>query len=402
MPLRPDNIYREYAFYTTYICSVLITMETILISSLVAFVIAFVSIPVVIKIADAKRLFDQPGERKVHFTPVPSLGGVGIFAAIAFSVATFVPFAEYPGFQYFLAASIIIFFLGMKDDILLISPIKKFTGQLIAVFLLSYQGHFQIESLHGFLGIYDLHPAVATAFTYLTFLVVINAFNLIDGVDGLAGLLGLVSTLFFGIVFTIENQTAFAILSFSTAGSLMAFLMYNISPARIFMGDTGSLLLGLVNAVLVVQFINTGSSPSSVLQFSAAPALGFAALFIPLMDTLRVTLLRIYYGRSPFDPDVNHIHHILLRKGLSHVQISGSLTLAAISFILVAYWLQPAGITLVIFSIFALALGSISLLIWSGKQTEQLHRTQNGRKKGQGAVRRYFSGLYRTESEANN
>ena len=377
-------------------------MGIIILSSLISFLVAFVSIPVVIKIADAKKLFDHPGERKIHFTPVPSLGGVGIFAAISFSVSIFVSFSSYPGFQYFLGASIIIFFLGLKDDILLISPIKKFTGQLIAVFLLSYQGQFQLSSLHGFLGIHQLHPAIATAFTYLTFLVIINAFNLIDGVDGLAGMLGLISTLFFGVVFTLENQTAFAVLAFSTAGSLVAFLMYNISPAKIFMGDTGSLLLGLVNAVLVVHFINFETSSSAVLKIPAAPALGFGVLFLPLMDTLRVTLIRIYKGRSPFDPDVNHVHHILLRKNLSHIRITALLSLAAIGFIFVAYLLLPMGITFVIFSIIALATSIMAILTGSSRQGSKYlgnkSITNVSNKKASG----FFSRLSVTDKEVNN
>ena len=377
-------------------------MDIIVFASVISFVVAFISIPVVIKIADAKKLFDHPGSRKIHFTPVPSLGGVGIFAAISITITSLVSFSKYPGIQFFLAASIIIFFLGLKDDILLISPIKKFTGQLIAVFLLSYQGQFQLQSLHGFLGIHELHPAIATAFTYLTFLVIINAFNLIDGVDGLAGMLALVSTLFFGIVFTIENQTAYAILAFSTAGSLIAFLMYNISPARIFMGDTGSLILGLVNAVLVVHFINYGSSQQTVLHFPAAAGLGFAVLFVPLMDTLRVTLIRIYYGRSPFDPDVNHIHHILLRKGLSHLKITALLTFAAIGFIAVALLLQPMGITFVILANMLLATLIVSLLVWSGDSSlvnvQQNKSDQSGKK----ITSRFFSRVSTSDSEINN
>ena len=171
-------------------------MGLVLLASLVSFIVAFTSIPVVIKIADAKKLFDLPDERKVHLTPIPSLGGVGIFAAMLLSVSTLVSFSETPGLQYFLGAAVIIFFLGLKDDILLISPMKKFTGQLIAAFLLVYPGHFQLTSLHGFLGLTALNPLFSMLFSYITILVVMNAFNLIDGVDGLAGTLGLVSTLF--------------------------------------------------------------------------------------------------------------------------------------------------------------------------------------------------------------
>jgi UDP-N-acetylmuramyl pentapeptide phosphotransferase/UDP-N-acetylglucosamine-1-phosphate transferase len=329
-------------------------MGLVLLASLVSFLVAFTAIPVVIKIADAKKLFDLPDQRKIHFTPIPSLGGIGIFAALMLTVSTMVSFSEAPGLQYFIGASVIIFFLGLKDDILLISPMKKFAGQLIAAFLLVYPGHFQLTSLHGFLGLTALPPIFSQIFSYITILVVVNAFNLIDGIDGLAGSLGLVSTLFFGVVFAIEKDFSFALLSFSMAASLLAFLSYNYSPAKIFMGDTGSLLLGLVNAVLVIRFINTASLPGTVLQFSAAPAIGFAALFVPLMDTLRVTIVRVYKGRSPFAPDVNHIHHLLMKKGLTHMQITGILGLLAIAFIGFAILTQSMGINFVIAGLFVI------------------------------------------------
>lgn len=346
-------------------------MDSIILVTLVSFFITFIAIPVVIRVADAKKLFDLPGERKVHFTPIPSLGGIGIFASVVFAVTTLVSFSTTPALQFFIAASIIIFFLGMKDDILLISPMKKFTGQFLATFLLAYQKDFQLTSFHGFLGIYDLHPAISILFTYMTILVIINAFNLIDGVDGLAGTLGLFSTLFFGVVFAIEKDYSYAILSFSMAASLVAFLLYNYSPARIFMGDTGSLMLGLVNAVLVIRFINTESMTSSTLDFQSAAAIGFAALFIPLMDTLRVIVIRVYFGRSPFDPDVNHIHHILLRRGLSHLQITGLLTLASAFFLGFALAFDSLGINFIILSLFGMGTATAAYLKWFAPGAEK-------------------------------
>ena len=327
-------------------------MAIVLLASLVSFVIAFTAIPVIIKIAERIGIFDIPNVRKVHFTPIPPLGGVGIFASLIISTSSLASFSENPGLQYFISSAVIIFFLGLKDDILLISPMKKLIGQLIAAFILVYPGEFQLTSLHGFMGLTALNPLFSMLFSYITILVVVNAFNLIDGVDGLAGTLGLVSTLFFGVVFVIEKDFSFAILSFSMAASLLAFLSYNYSPAKIFMGDTGSLLLGLVSAVLVIRFINTSSLPGTVLQFSAAPAIGFAALFVPLMDTLRVTVLRVYRGRSPFDPDENHIHHLLMKRGLSHMQITGLLGLCAIGFIAFAILTQSMGINFVIAGLF--------------------------------------------------
>lgn len=328
--------------------------------------------PVVIRIADAKKLFDFPGLRKVHFVPVPSLGGVGIFIAVSISILTFADFSSTPELQYFLAAMLIIFFLGLKDDLYLISPLQKFIGQCLAAFILSFQGDYQLDSFHGFLGLQELPQPFSMAFTYMTILVVINAFNLIDGVDGLAGTLSFVSTLFFGVVFSIEGDIPHAILAFTTAAAILGFLAYNYSPARIFLGDTGSLLIGLVNAALVIRFINMQTMEGTVLDFDAAPAIGFAALFIPLADTLRVTVMRIYHGRAPFDPDVTHIHHILLDRGLSHIQITGILGLLSLASLAYAIFFQSLGINFVIFSLFAIAY-TLVVLVYKSSSPSNLH-----------------------------
>lgn len=338
-------------------------MDLIIFASLLSFFVAFVSIPLVIKFSDLKQIFDHPGIRKVHFVPIPSLGGIGIYVAISFSVLLMVDFSLTPAIQYFSASSLIIFFLGMKDDIMRLSPLKKFSGQLLAAFILTYQGHYQLHSFSGFLGVHELHPVISTVFTYLTILLIINAFNLIDGVDGLAGMLGLIATLFFGVVFALENDHAHAILAFSSAAGILAFLMYNFSPARIFLGDTGSLLIGLINAVLVIRFINIETSAQALLDFSAAPAVGVAVLFIPILDTVRVSLLRIFSGRSPFKPDVNHVHHILLKRGLSHMQVTAMLSATAIFFLIFSLVAQPLGINVVIISLFVLGISAVGLLI---------------------------------------
>lgn len=340
-------------------------MDSIVFASLHSFFVAFVSIPLVIKFSDLKQIFDQPGIRKVHFVPIPSLGGIGIYVALSFSVLIMVDFSLTPEIQYFSAASLIIFFLGMKDDIMRISPLKKFSGQILAAFILTYQGHYQLDSFSGFLGVQELHPVIATVFTYLTILLIINAFNLIDGVDGLAGMLGLIATLFFGVVFALENDLAHAILAFSSAAGILAFLMYNFSPARIFLGDTGSLLIGLINAVLVIRFINIETTTNATLNFSAAPAVGLAILFIPIFDTVRVSLVRMISGRSPFEPDVNHIHHILLKRGLSHLQVTAILSAASIFLAILSLIAQPLDISVIIISLFVIGIISVGLLVIS-------------------------------------
>jgi UDP-N-acetylmuramyl pentapeptide phosphotransferase/UDP-N-acetylglucosamine-1-phosphate transferase len=195
--------------------------------------------------------------------------------------------------------------------------------------------------------------------------VIINSFNLIDGVDGLAGSLGFMATSVLGLYFLKVELMPYAILSFSLAGSLAAFLVFNFQPAKIFMGDTGSLLIGLICSILVIKFINV-STPSNV-QFpiEASPAIGFAVLMIPLLDTLRVFAIRIFYRRSPFSPDRNHVHHLLLDRGLSHQSITILLVGINILFIALAYIGRSLGCTLLLLSIVTAFFTGISLLYYT-------------------------------------
>ncbi len=173
----------------------------ILLATSIAFSITFFAIPVIIAVSESKKLFDVPDTRKIHNTPIPSLGGLGIFAGFVLSCLVMIPFQQSGEFQYFFAAAFVIFFLGLKDDILDISPIKKLIGQVLAAFLIIYKGNIQIQSMHGFLGIQELPPMFSLIFTYMTVIVIINSFNLIDGVDGLAGSLALMAALIFGVYF---------------------------------------------------------------------------------------------------------------------------------------------------------------------------------------------------------
>ena len=156
----------------------------VLLAITIAFTITFLAIPVIIKVAERKKLFDLPDERKIHQTPIHTLGGLGFFAGFIIACLITIQFSNAPEFQYFCAAAFVIFFLGLKDDILVISPIKKFIGQVLAAFLIIYKGEMQIKSMHGFLGIYELPEMFSLLLTYFTFIVIINSFNLIDGVDG--------------------------------------------------------------------------------------------------------------------------------------------------------------------------------------------------------------------------
>ena len=338
-------------------------MDTILLSSVTSFLITYFSIPIIIVVAQMKKLYDVPDDRKVHAAPIPSLGGLGIFAGLSFTMMVFIPFGQAEEFQYFMAAALVIFFLGLKDDILNITWMKKFLGQFLAALLIMYKGGVQIRDMHGFLGIHELPPASSVVFTLLTIIVIINSFNLIDGVDGLAASLGLISVASFGAYFMHIGQNPYAMLAFITAGSLLAFLIFNHSPARIFMGDTGSLLLGLVNAILVIRFIGLAGDADSAMPLNASPAIGFAVLMVPLFDTLRVFALRILSRRSPFSPDRNHVHHVMLDLGLSHSAVTYLLVFSNLVFILYSFFLRDYGTTFLLVSMLAFAASVTGILI---------------------------------------
>ena len=323
-------------------------MNNVLLSSGLAFLITFFAIPVIIQVAKDKKLFDEPDERKVHKNVIPTLGGLGIFAGFIIATLMGVPSAISSELQYFAAATTVIFFLGIKDDILILSASKKFVGQLIAAGIIIKFGGIQISNFHGFLGVYEIPHITGTIISLFTIIVITNSFNLIDGIDGLAGSLGLLTTLVFGTYFFYAGQLTYAVMAFALAGSIIGFLIYNFSPAKIFMGDTGSLLLGLVNSILVIKFINTAGNPASNFPIESAPAIGFSILMIPLFDTLRVFGLRIMQRRSPFSPDRTHVHHFLLDLGLSHRMVTITCVLVNITFIAMAFFMRGLGTTTVL------------------------------------------------------
>jgi UDP-N-acetylmuramyl pentapeptide phosphotransferase/UDP-N-acetylglucosamine-1-phosphate transferase len=323
-------------------------MNNVLLSSGLAFLITFFAIPVIIQVAKDKKLFDEPDERKVHKNVIPTLGGLGIFAGFIIATLMGVPSGISAELQYFAAATTVIFFLGIKDDILVLSASKKFIGQLIAAGIIIKFGGIQLSNFHGFLGIYEIPHLTGTIISLFTIIVITNSFNLIDGVDGLAGSLGLLTTLVFGTYFFYAGQLTYAVMAFALSGSIIGFLIYNFSPAKIFMGDTGSLLLGLVNSILVIKFINIAGNPVSNFPIESAPAIGFSILMIPLFDTLRIFGLRIIQRRSPFSPDRTHVHHFLLDLGLSHRMVTITCVLVNISFIAMAFFMRSLGTTIVL------------------------------------------------------
>lgn len=315
-------------------------MDNLITGFLVAFFVTYVSMPVIIRIARVKKLVDVPDNRKIHKTPIPSLGGFGVFAGFIMALLLAAPLVPSSKLQYIAAAAFIIFLVGLKDDVLIITPLKKLMGQLAATFIVVNMAGIRLASFHGIFGLGDLPYSVSLVLSYFAVILIINAFNLIDGVDGLAGTLGVVSSLIFGLYFYFAHDTLYATMGLSLVGALGAFLVFNYTPAKIFMGDTGSMLIGLVNAIMVLHFIHVADAPDSVVPIVSAPVVALTVLAVPLFDTLRVFTIRIFlHRRSPFSPDRNHIHHLLLDCGFSH---------PAVTFTLVAYNLLLIGAAFVL------------------------------------------------------
>jgi UDP-N-acetylmuramyl pentapeptide phosphotransferase/UDP-N-acetylglucosamine-1-phosphate transferase len=200
----------------------------------------------------------------------------------------------------------------------------------------------------------------------------VNAYNLIDGVDGLAGSLGLMTTSLFGIYFFAANMPAYSLMAFAMAGSLLAFLVFNFNPAKIFMGDSGSLLLGLVNAILVIKFIAVADAPGAQIPVASTVAVAVSILIVPLLDTLRVFSIRLAKGRSPFIPDRNHIHHLLLDRGMNHRYVTVTCVGLNAAFIVMAYFGRELGSNLLLILMFVASAAFIGMLMLVKKPASTL------------------------------
>jgi UDP-GlcNAc:undecaprenyl-phosphate/decaprenyl-phosphate GlcNAc-1-phosphate transferase len=333
-------------------------MYEILLSFISAFIPSFFVIPSVITVAKVKHLCDEPGERRAHSEVTPSLGGIAIFFGTVFSIVLWTPFTVFGELQYTLCAFIIIFMVGVKDDILPMSPYKKLLGELMAAGIVTIKSGVKITSLHGFLGIGHIPEWFSIILSIFTIIVIINAFNLIDGINGLSGSITVVVTLVLGTWFFLVDKMSLSIIAYALAGATTAFLKYNFTPAKIFMGDTGALLLGLVSSILIIKFIEINEQiAGQPYSFTAGPAMAIGILILPLFDTARVFTIRILRGRSPFSADRLHLHHLLLDFGFSHMKSTAILVFTTISFIAFVFLFQSMGTFKLLFALILIATG---------------------------------------------
>jgi len=315
----------------------------ILYSFFTAGVISWVSIKPLLYLDGKFNFFDNPDDlRKVHDKKIPTLGGIAIFLGWLISSLLWVDFVKCPEMQFLVVGVLILTFLGIKDDISVLDPYKKFAGQIVAAFLVVYFGNVRITSFYGIFGVGQLPVWVSIIFTILVFLTIINALNLIDGINGLATSISLIGSIFYGVwFFLIDGNFQHTILAAALAGALISFLRFNITPAKIFMGDTGSMVLGFLLAFFSVDFIETNAvNKFHDYFFHSSPTLAIAILMLPLYDLFRSMSLRIIHGKNPLKADKNHIHHLLLRLGLSHEWVTFILVIYSISVIVIALLLR--------------------------------------------------------------
>lgn len=326
--------------------------------------------PVIINISKTKNLMDEPEERRVHTDKVPNLGGMGLFITFSLTLLLFVPFLkntvlELSHLLSMLSATIILLFLGIKNNIVLMTAKKKVVIQIIAVSMVCILQDVRISDFHGLLGIEELPYFASIAFSIFVFVLVINAVNLVDGIDGLAASISILASLGFGIMFYMADNYMMTLMSAILIGSLLGFLKYNLSADnKIFMGDGGSLIVGFLLAYQGIKFMNINPENVQFYNSENSSILLLAILSYPLFDLLRVFIVRMIQKKSPFVADYNHIHHRLLRLGLNHKQATLFLLASNLTLIIITYFTinLPINLNLIVVVSFGCVLYLLSYL----------------------------------------
>ncbi len=311
-------------------------MDIWLLNAIASFVISFlltgIIIPQILLIAFRKKLFDEPDDRKIHKGVIPRLGGIAFMPSVFFSIASVIglnllcnnadvnnAFAGNSLQACFGSCALMMMFLvGIADDLIGVRYVAKFAVQILAAAFIIASGLW-VNNLHGFCGLCTIPNIVGIMLTFLVVVYIVNAVNLIDGIDGLASGLSGIALFFYGSIFYTAGDYFFALIAFATLGTLVPFFYYNVfgnvvSRKKIFMGDTGSLTIGIVLAFLSIKISLMDDDPGGL---DVNPiVMAFSPLIIPCFDVLRVYFHRIVRHRNPFLPDKCHIHHKILAMGV--------------------------------------------------------------------------------------
>ncbi len=317
-------------------------------ATVVSFLVVFISIPTILHVAYSKRLFDKPNFRSSHVKVTPRLGGLAISFGFMFTYTFFADWYSYAYIPFLTSSLILIFVIGLKDDIVSTAASVKLLGQILAATIIVGLGNVRIDELQGVLDI-PLTEGWSIAISVFIFVFLLNAFNLIDGIDGLAAIVGIITLSAFTCWFYINGYYHAPLIAASLVGGLLAFIYYNMYcvKKKIFMGDTGSLLIGFVVSIVTIAFLKFNNQvvnvETHIYTITSAPAVALAVLIVPVIDTIRIFFLRILRGHSPFAPDKNHIHHRMLALGMTHHQISFTIGFVNICFVVLAFFLRNIG-----------------------------------------------------------
>ena len=332
---------------------------------LLVFLFGFFFTPILIKFSIKNNFYKNIQHRDIHLLKTPNIGGISIFLSFIFGFTLFCFFyydfflEKYYLNTFFIFSCFLIFLSGLIDDIFNISYILKFLLQFIIGILLVYFFNTKILSFYGLFGLYDFSPFFLSFFSVFVFVFIINSYNLTDGLDSLASLLGIFILTIFSIIFYFNNIFFESFIAFSVVISLLSFLYYNKTPSKIFMGDSGSLLIGFIISYLALNLCNLPLDNSGIVN----PVLILCLLAYPSIDTLRVFFLRIINNKSPFIADRNHIHHIFFKRFSNHLLISIFIVIYTLILLLICYSIKD-NITFSFFVMFFLAIFLIYIPIF--------------------------------------
>ena len=325
----------------------MIQYSIIFIAFLFSAICGLISIPLILNFCKEKGLYDIPDERKIHKTGIPRLGGISFLPSmlLAFLATTFTH-NSFNGINeitlslwslYFFISLLLIYSVGLVDDILGLGAKTKFVVQILAASLLPLSGLY-LNNFYGFLGLHEIPSYIGIPLTVFIIVFINNAINLIDGIDGLASGLSFIALFGFMICFLNEEMMKYSVLIAGLLGVIISFLYFNLfgdpkKNRKIFMGDSGSLTLGFILGFLAVKYAMYNPkvmnwTPDSLL-------LSYTFLIVPVFDVVRVILVRLMHKNPIFNADKNHIHHKLMRIGLTQHQALACILSMALFFILI-------------------------------------------------------------------
>lgn len=311
----------------------------------IPFAVAFCAVcwihPRLVRLALSKNIVDNPDSRKLQRRPVPVLGGAAVFFGLFLGLGCLSPFFDCARLFPVFTLMMLMLYTGTLDDIMGLSPLLRFVIEIASVLLLVFVGHHAINDFHGLWGLGPIPLWAATLLTVFASVGIINAINLIDGVNGLSSGYCVFASAVFSVYFCHVGDLTMAVLAFVCIGALLPFFVHNVfgASSRMFIGDGGTLVMGLVMSVFVTRVLE-GSSGGGRFAAAGMGLIPFtlSVLSIPVFDTLRVMGSRIWRGRSPFRPDKTHLHHLFIDVGFSHAGTTFCI-LTLNTLVVAAWWL---------------------------------------------------------------